>query len=494
MQTPRLKEFVTGLTSNRYTGYLLQGMLFLWLAAGINLQHDLGLADNGDYARSMGMFSVGPVGMEEKRPIEGTERWGLRFADRWVPAWRLNWEWTRPNTSALLLWLPGAGVNYLFVSDTVLYLPIISLLPKLLLAVLLWLIFRWIDHHAAGRRKFLYLSLGAPVVLFMTTTDYFAYMNSFYQEQASFIYVLGSLASLVYLQKKPDSTLRFLLSVALFTLLATAKASNIYWTIIGIGSAGFIWRGRTKTLRIGVTVCVVTLTTFFAREITRPGTVRVNAYHSLFYGILTFSNDTSSHLDYLGIPQDAASCVGTHAYSGTCYFEYRSHLKPWNAPRVLLREPLAVVRMMNHAAQQMQDISIDYLAKRAADHPEYTRPVDYLVAAEHRYHHGNSRTILNAWSTFKFALFPTGGWFWGAALFAGVCYLWGLRQRGWAREISIVGLVAMIGCLVDMFVALLGDGRYELIKHLFLANVLFDVGAIALLTLGLTYGLKHTHR
>jgi hypothetical protein len=54
----------------------------------------------------------------------------------------------------------------------------------------------------------------------------------------------------------------------------------------------------------------------------------------------------------------------------------------------------------------------------------------------------------------------------------------------------------MIGCLVDMFVALLGDGRYELIKHLFLANVLFDVGAIALLTftLALTYGLTRTHR
>ncbi|MGB5873733.1 MAG: hypothetical protein WBH56_08410, partial [Bacteroidota bacterium] len=368
--------------------------------------------------------------------------------------------------------------------------PIVSLLPKLLLALFLWLLFRWVDHHAPEKRTLLYLSLGAPALLLMTTTDYFAYMNTFYQEQASFIYLLGGLGSLVYLHRKPESAGRLLLSVALFLLLATAKASNIYWTLIGIGSAGFLWRGGTRTLRVGITVCLITLVTFLAREITRPGTVRVNAHHSLFYGVLAFSNEPSAHLDNLGIPPDAALCVGTHAYTGDCYFRYRSHLRFWNTPKVLLREPLIVFRMLNHAALSMQDISADYLAQRADDHPAYTRPADYLEAGEQRFWRGSSGTFLNAWSTIKFALFPTGGWLWAAILLFCMSFLWGLRRRGLPREISIIGLVATIGCVTEMLVALLGDGKYELIKHLFLANVLFDVGAVALLNFAIAFALK----
>ena len=78
--------------TGRTVGYVLQGLLYLWLAFSINLQHELGLADNGDYARSMGMFSVGPAGMEGRRPIEGTERWSTRYTDSWVPGWCLEWR------------------------------------------------------------------------------------------------------------------------------------------------------------------------------------------------------------------------------------------------------------------------------------------------------------------------------------------------------------------------------------------------------------------
>jgi hypothetical protein len=142
----------------------------------------------------------------------------------------------------------------------------------------------------------------------------------------------------------------------------------------------------------------------------------------------------------------------------------------------------------------MQDISLDYLAKRARDHPQYAAPVDYLVAGEHRFQQEGSCTMLNMWSNAKFALFPTGGWFWAAILLFGISFSWGFRRKGFSREISIVGLVATAGCLADMFVALLGDGRYELIKHLFLANILFDLGVLALLCLTLVYFQNRTQR
>ena len=46
------------------------------------------------------------------------------------------------------------------------------------------------------------------------------------------------------------------------------------------------------------------------------------------------------------------------------------------------------------------------------------------------------------------------------------------------RKVSLVGLLASNATVLDMFVAILGDGKYEITKHLFLSNVLFDIASI----------------
>ena len=306
----------------------------------------------------------------------------------------------------------GGGINYLFVSDETLYLPIVSLFPKILLLVALWLLLRWVDHHKAENRNLLYLTLGVPAVLFMGTTDYLAYMGTFYQEPASFIYLLAGLGSLLFLARKPTSSVRFLVCVGLFFLLSSAKASNIYWSVIGVASAGLIWRGASKVLRTGLTVGVILLVGFLSREITRAGTVRVNAYHSLFYGVLTFSNNPPAQLDHLGFDAEARNCVGIHAYVRNCCFQHRRQVRFSSALQALLQEPLIAFRMLGHSGINMQDISLEYLAHRSKDHPAYEKPLDYLVAGEQRFRRAGWGSILNLWSTLKFVLFPTGAWLW----------------------------------------------------------------------------------
>jgi hypothetical protein len=39
------------------------------------LQYNVGLADNGDFARSMGWISSGPIGIEPGLPVAGSEDW-----------------------------------------------------------------------------------------------------------------------------------------------------------------------------------------------------------------------------------------------------------------------------------------------------------------------------------------------------------------------------------------------------------------------------------
>src|ERR1044072_5037943 len=99
-------------------------ILRLWFLIAMYLQRTIGMADNGDFTRSMGWISSGPVGIEPNWPAAGTDAWVKRFDNYWIPLWKLDWHFERPTTSAFLLWLPGAVLNYLVYSRTVLYISI----------------------------------------------------------------------------------------------------------------------------------------------------------------------------------------------------------------------------------------------------------------------------------------------------------------------------------------------------------------------------------
>jgi hypothetical protein len=99
-------------------------------------QYNSGLADNGDFERSMGWISPGPIGIEPNLPAAGTEASSKRFLNYWIPSWKMEWNISAsacPATSAILLWIPGAVLNYFLYSPKILYLPLLSLFPKLLL-------------------------------------------------------------------------------------------------------------------------------------------------------------------------------------------------------------------------------------------------------------------------------------------------------------------------------------------------------------------------
>ena len=47
------------------------------------------------------------------------------------------------------------------------------------------------------------------------------------------------------------------------------------------------------------------------------------------------------------------------------------------------------------------------------------------------------------------------------------------------QDLALIGLMSTVACFVDMIIAILGDGIVELVRHLFLSNLLFDVALIA---------------
>jgi hypothetical protein len=436
------------------------------------LQHNVGLADNGDYARSMAWISSGPIGIEPNWPTAGsTELWPRRFLDFWIPYWKLEWNIsasTIPATSAIVLWFPGAAVNYIFYSPKILYLPILSLFPKLLILGLLVLLFKWINLQTRHKLFFL-CGLGVPLTVLFTSTDYIVYLNTFYQETASFIFLFLFLSSILIFRWRP-SVGYLILSLSLLLFLATSKASAVYWPFIGIPFVFYVWSVRKKIKHRTKLVAVLALImafTFVSQHITARGSIRNPSYHSLFYGVLTFSDSPGEHLHRLGF-DGALPCVNTTSFSvigNTFFAKYKEQMTYQNTLDVIYHEPMVLFRLFKYALDNMQKTNLPYLGKYAFDDP---RAVEK----------SSMGSLLNVWGLLKLSFFPVGY----SLAFVLIIFLgWfavGLKQTSYSYDLAIVGLLSTIACLTDIMVAILGDGKLELPKHLFLSNLLFDIAMI----------------
>ena len=109
-------------------------LLVLLAILGFYLQHDVGLADNGDFSRGMTWITSGPANITPNFPDYDTQHqeWEKRFFNYWIPHWKLDFPMHADmKSSVVLLWLPGVFVNWLAVSSETLHIANLSLLPKI---------------------------------------------------------------------------------------------------------------------------------------------------------------------------------------------------------------------------------------------------------------------------------------------------------------------------------------------------------------------------
>jgi hypothetical protein len=132
----------------------------------------------------------------------------------------------------------------------------------------------------------------------------------------------------------------------------------------------------------------------------------------------------------------------------------------------------------------MQDVTLNYLGKYSFDDPRSTnsRISNGVESVEKRFWLSTTESIpLNLWTELKFRFFPTGHALSFAVISFVIWFILALKRDGIHQDLALVGLLSTVACIADMVVAIIGDGKYELIKHLFLSNVLFDIGAIVFL-------------
>lgn len=438
--------------------------LFLAVVLSLALTRDIGLADNGDFTRSMLVYTSGPTNITSNWPATRTPEWNRRFFNYWIPYWKLDWPGGSPVTSsATLLWLPGVFLSAWFYSPSILSIPIMTLPGLAILLACYWLLLRWIEARGI---QLLYLTLALPIALLVSDANYVSYLNSFYQEGAAFVFLIALVVSSAWLIET-KSWLALISTLLLCFLLATTKASYFYWPILGFGLCiwhAVDWRSRLVVMLLSIASFIMSLS-----QLPATSDMQANsAGQSLFAGALTFSDAPNQRLKELGF-DGMNDCVGENRFSligMRCFEQYKAKISYWTVARVFLAEPIVAMRLMRFAGSNMQIVFVSSLGHYAEDDP--------------RAGIGNPLPLgLSLWSTLKQKVFPVGDWLF-ATLIAIVAVALALSRLNEApRSLILISVVAAIGCVTEMVVAVVGDGKPDIIKHLFIANVLFDMSLIS---------------
>lgn len=463
--------------------------LYGFVLLGFYYQHDMGLANQDDFLRSASFITSGPIISDSCISANNkTVSWKSYY---YMPFWQLRWDADARDllfSSTIFLWLPGIVLNYFLVSPTILWLPSLSLIPKLLSLVFLWLFITWVEKYPKYSLALL-LTSGIPLVLILTNTAYLSYWNSFFLETGGFIYLLMYISGLVSFVEKPGAK-RLLMNLFILFLLSTAKPAYLYWLVLGVPYLFFLWyRILKKYVYVFLTggVIVTLLMTFFASKIViNPLYVKYNAYNSIFLGILKFSKNHESLLEKSGIPE-ASSCVNVSPFwvpeGVECFYKFNS-LTFWTAVKMIASDPSVIFREISFAMAQMQDITVDYLGRYPINDPRFPQQ-ERLRAANERAFAPYEREFLNTWGYVKYHYFPRGKHLfiflvvsclgYATVFFKSVAIL--------NRAISSVGFLASFFCVIDIVLSILTGGVIELVKHLFMANLLFDISLLAFLML-----------
>lgn len=413
----------------------------------------------------MVLFTDKPVGFQVNAPPPHTQEWSDRYFFYYLPYWHVS----RPHipvilSSAELWWMPGVVLNHIFLSNKVLYLPFVTLPFRLALVTMMTCLLgvgyrRSLTHGNAILRLWI---LGIPLLFMLSDTSSIAYMNSFYREYPAFLSLIGLFLSFLWLGEKA-TPLRFLVFTSFLASLAANRLSYVYWIVLAPLFLLFSWKGQRRKFWLIPLSLFLTLPPSLMCGLHIPNwLLTAYRYNSLFDGALYFSRQPEQHLQRLKL-DSYSFCIGQNfpplPHYKECYPKLKDHVRFTHVLSVYFHEPSALVRGMVYALDSLQNIQPPFPIHSKAD------PI-----------RSSQRRITYTWSRLTQWIYPQGI---GMVLFLfaqALLLLTGLLQNEKSiRRISLLGLLSWFGIFTDCFVTLLGNGKTEMQRTLFLSHALLDI-------------------
>jgi hypothetical protein len=396
----------------------------------------VGLADQGDFARVIGLFGYGPA--------DKTTEYAY-VAGKYVP-----------DPKARLQVYEQATTEYIFAAAAVLLNKLISQDGSL-------------DIRVIGLVHLIAFLYAFHPLLILTDVGYAAYWNSFYAEPASLIFFLLLLAESIVTCGTAEVTTAQAIRWSLWAFLwVFAKPVNTPEGILLALFAFRIFGARLLTVlsALLITAAVVVNITTVPTPNTWP-----TVYDQIFLAILPESHDPAADAQELGLPEEWLKYSGTGAWSqGTNLYEgvktglIGKKITNGAIARFYLRHPLRIWRRAKRILPVAFSLRPEWCGnfERSAGKPAGAHSESFDVWSGFHEHWLGSigKPILLLLMTSPF-----------------VCIAVWLRFPEKRRAIEMYGLLGLC-CLIAFTVAITGDA-WDNVKHLFLFNLLLDTWLVA---------------
>ena len=427
------------------------------LACQLFLPPIVGLADQGDFLRTIGRFGYGP---QHKGSLEYAYVEPKYVPD---PQYR-NPNWEQANSEYLFV---GAALllNKLVSKDGAVDITVAGFVHALaFLAAFARLL--WVTRRARARPL---IWIGALVAL--TDVGYAAYWNSWYAEPASCIFFLLLLAEAVEIARAGGAGTAGMLRWSLWSVLwILAKPQNApIGLILGLFTFRLaMWTPSPRARLIAAAGGCAMLACAAFNVATMPVYGRqANTYGMIFSGILADSRDPAADLRALGLDPQLATYAGTGAWSpGTCFPQMAAsgalrRVNTFTVVRFYLLRPARMWRRLHGLLPRVTSLR---LTGYGNFEPSAGLPPKTLSSAFGlwRAFHESVLSRLSKWIVFALAAWPLVlAWRWA-------------REHDIARRRSLELLALLpICCLAALFSAVYGDA-FDVVKHMYLFNLLLD--------------------
>jgi hypothetical protein len=432
-------------------------------AAGAILAYQLfippivGLADQGDFLRTIGRFGWGP---QHHGSLEY-----IYVEPKYVPdpQYRSPY-WEQANSEYLFV---GASLllNKLVSKDGALDITVVGFVHALAFlaafARLLWVL----------RRERAHALIWIIALVALTDVGYAQYWNSFYAEPASCIFFLLLLAEAVEIARAGETGLAGILRWSLWSILwILAKPQNApIGLILGLFSFRLTMWTASRRARIaalaggcamfGCAVFNVSTMPVYGRQ--------ANTYGMIFSGILGDSKTREADLRALGLDPQLARYAGTGAWSLGTYFPEMAasgvlkRVNTFTVLRFFLMRPARMWRRLHALLPKITLFRRDWYGnfEPSAGVPKLAESQAFTVWSGFHEH------VLAAMS--KWVVFAVAGW----PLFA--AWRWIRGQDNIRRRRLELLTILPLSCLAALFSAVYGDA-FDVVKHMYLFNLLLD--------------------
>jgi hypothetical protein len=437
----------------------------------------LAFANNGDFPKIIGRFSLVPrVG---QRPWADT----VYYFDPqklWVSEYH--------STESLLM-LPALALGRLLSKDGSFDIRFIGAVHSAVFLLALWLLAPLLAEMQRWKRWL----LCAFILFVYTDVMYVIGLNSFYMDEAAYVFLLLSTVLFLRLLRSHSRSDAVLLAISLF-FMAGSKTQHAF---LGFWFAGLLVFGRETLLpRRGryvtaIAVCVVTTAAFMLVKGSAKQYSADATYNVVFSRLLPRSKDVGRTLAELGLDDSYRRYIGMHCFlpeSGMSDEKFVSAFRN--------RVPLSAIGRyyLRHPNQMYRDLraSLSEAGKHRIIFGNFDRSTGYPGYSQSR--------AFALWSDFKTYCFEGHGPRYVFAFLINATLLCGLgyvrRNRLPAGTLPAV-LVLTGMAFTELMVSSLGDAL-EIPRHHFIFFALYDMMLIALLSISLGAGagrfLAHRHK